>query len=93
MLLYALSNGINAFLRSVVYPHRGMSLVSNNWLTWNQAADRQYREGELEYLIRIPPGWTPERNDSRSNSVPVVYLHGLGFGLVSTGKLGLYLQS
>jgi len=29
LLLYALSNGINAWLRSVVYPHRGMSLVSN----------------------------------------------------------------
>jgi hypothetical protein len=27
-LLYALSNGINAWLRNVVYPHQGMSLVS-----------------------------------------------------------------
>jgi hypothetical protein len=28
LLLYALSNGINAWLRNVVYPHQGMSLVS-----------------------------------------------------------------
>jgi len=46
-------------------------------------ADGQYTEGEIDYLIRIPPGWTPERNDTRSNSVPLVYLQGLGFGLVS----------
>jgi hypothetical protein len=42
----------------------------------------QYREGDIEYLIRIPPGWTPEKGMTQANAMPVVYLHGLGFGLV-----------
>jgi hypothetical protein len=61
-----------------------MSLVSLASIYETRADEVQYREGEIDYLIRIPPGWTPERNDERSNCVPVVYLQGLGFGLVST---------
>lgn len=45
------------------------------------ATHDQYSEGEIDYLVRIPPGWTPSR--TQDTSLPVVYLHGLGFGLVS----------
>lgn len=34
------------------------------------------------YLIRIPPGWTPEEGERDPNQTPVVFFHGLGFGLV-----------
>lgn len=34
------------------------------------------------YLIRIPLGWTPEKGRSDPDAMPVVYFHGLGFGLV-----------
>jgi hypothetical protein len=33
--------------------------------------------GDVEYLVRIPEGWDPENPKTR----PIVFLHGLGFGL------------
>jgi hypothetical protein len=41
----------------------------------------QYSDGEIDYLVRIPPGWNSSR--SKDTGLPVIYLHGLGFGLVS----------
>lgn len=34
--------------------------------------------GELEYLIRIPSNWEP----SNTNYPPIVFLHGLGIGML-----------
>lgn len=33
------------------------------------------------YLVRIPKGWNPERQLAKSD--PIVFIHGLGFGLLS----------
>lgn len=43
--------------------------------------------------MRIPSGWTPLNGLTEPNAVPVVYLHGLGFGLVSVHLLGWILQT
>ncbi|WWD20201.1 hypothetical protein CI109_104677 [Kwoniella shandongensis] len=72
LILYALSNLVNTWLREVVYPYQGMGL---------------YREGEIEYLIRIPKDWTPEKGKTVPNALPVVYMHGLGFGLLQSHLL------
>ncbi|WWC73569.1 uncharacterized protein I206_107541 [Kwoniella pini CBS 10737] len=69
LILYVLTNMINLFLQEVVYPYQGMGL---------------YREGDMEYLIRIPKDWTPEKGKRVANAIPVVYLHGLGFGLLQS---------
>jgi hypothetical protein len=45
------------------------------------ASNKQYSDGNIDYLVRIPPGWTPSQ--SKDTGLPVIYLHGLGFGLVS----------
>lgn len=71
-ILFAVSNAINWWLREVVYPFWGMGL---------------YREGPVEYLIRIPKGWTAEKGRNQPNAMPVVYLHGLGFGLLQNHLL------
>ncbi|GFZ43636.1 hypothetical protein JCM24511_01356 [Saitozyma sp. JCM 24511] len=71
-ILFAVSNAINWWLREVVYPFWGMGL---------------YREGPVEYLIRIPKGWTAEKGRTQPNAMPVVYLHGLGFGLLQNHLL------
>ncbi|ODO00734.1 hypothetical protein L198_03060 [Cryptococcus wingfieldii CBS 7118] len=72
LILYAVTNLINMALREVVYPFQGVAL---------------YREGDIEYLIRIPHGWTPEKGRTVPNAMPVVYLHGLGFGLLQSHLL------
>ncbi|WVQ96095.1 hypothetical protein IAU59_003196 [Kwoniella sp. CBS 9459] len=72
LIMYVLTNLINQFLQRVVYPYQGMGL---------------YREGEIDYLIRIPKGWTPEKGRTVPNAMPVVYLHGLGFGLLQSHLL------
>ncbi|WWC65979.1 uncharacterized protein I303_108601 [Kwoniella dejecticola CBS 10117] len=72
LILYAVTNVINLFLQEVVYPYQGMGL---------------YREGDMEYLIRIPKGWTPEKGKTVSNAIPIVYMHGLGFGLLQSHLL------
>ena len=33
------------------------------------------------YLVRVPRGWTPDHELAKSD--PIVFIHGLGFGLVS----------
>ncbi|KAK4685996.1 hypothetical protein P7C73_g4139, partial [Tremellales sp. Uapishka_1] len=68
LILYALTNAINWWLREIVYPAHGMSF---------------YTQDGIDYLIRIPKGWTAERGKTHPNAMPVIYLHGLGFGLVS----------
>ncbi|WVQ79387.1 hypothetical protein IAT38_001484 [Cryptococcus sp. DSM 104549] len=72
LILYAFSNLVNLWLQEVVYPYQGMGL---------------YREGDIEYLIRIPKDWTPELGRKVPNKMPVVYLHGLGFGLLQSHLL------
>ncbi|KAL0250013.1 hypothetical protein I308_103316 [Cryptococcus tetragattii IND107] len=72
LILYALTNVMNFWLRRVVYPYQGMGL---------------YREGDIEYLIRIPKNWTPDKGRKIPNAMPVVYLHGLGFGLLQSHLL------
>ncbi|OCF35143.1 hypothetical protein I316_03185 [Kwoniella heveanensis BCC8398] len=72
LILYAVSNLINLWLQEVVYPYQGMGL---------------YREGDIEYLVRIPKGWTPEKGKTVPNALPVVFLHGLGFGLLQSHLL------
>jgi hypothetical protein len=72
LLLYAISSGVNWWLREVVYPFQGMRLC---------------REGPVEYLIRIPKGWTPDKGRTHPNAMPIVYLHGLGFGLMQNHLL------
>nr|WVH01958.1 uracil phosphoribosyltransferase [Naematelia aurantialba] len=69
LILYALTNAINWGLEQVVYPFAGMG---------------HYKEGDIEYLIRIPAGWTPEKGRIAPNAIPVIYLHGLGFGLLQS---------
>jgi hypothetical protein len=46
-----------------------------------------YREGPVEYLIPIPKGWTPDKGRTHPNAMPIVYLHGLGFGLIQNHLL------
>lgn len=49
------------------------------------------KTADRSYLIRIPPGWTPEKALSERNSMPIVYLHGLGFGLFQNHLLVKHL--
>lgn len=39
--------------------------------------------GDLEYMVRIPKGWDPQNPKTR----PIVFLHGLGFGLLHYSML------
>ncbi|WWC92942.1 uncharacterized protein L201_007905 [Kwoniella dendrophila CBS 6074] len=78
LILYAVTNLINLFLQEVVYPYQGMGL---------------YKEGDIEYLVRIPKDWTPEKGKTVPNAIPVVYLHGLGFGLLQSHLLIKHLIS
>lgn len=75
-IIYVLSNITNWFIRDILYPHQGVQL---------------HREGDIEYLLRIPPGWTPEKGKLMSNAMPIVYLHGLGFGLLQNHLLVKHL--
>lgn len=36
------------------------------------------------YLVRVPRGWTPDHELAKSD--PIVFIHGLGFGLVSVSR-------
>ena len=45
---------------------------------------RQYTDGEIGYLVRVPLGWTPAKARSDTRSMPIVYWHGLGFGLLQS---------
>ncbi|ORX37879.1 hypothetical protein BD324DRAFT_578355 [Kockovaella imperatae] len=72
LILYAVTNTINWFLREIVYPYQGMGL---------------YREGGIDYLIRIPAHWTPEKGRTEPNAMPIIYFHGLGFGLLQNHLL------
>jgi hypothetical protein len=72
LLLHAISSGVNCWLREVVQSFQGMMLC---------------REGPVEYLIRIPKGWTPDKGRTHPNAMPIVYLHGLGFGLIQNHLL------
>lgn len=47
----------------------------------------QYKQGALEYLVRIPRGWSAEKGHADPNSMPVVFFHGLGFGLLQSHLL------
>jgi hypothetical protein len=67
LLLYALANTINWSLANIRLPYLGMG---------------RYTEGGVDYLIRIPPGWTPEMGRRDPNAMPILFLHGLGFGLL-----------
>lgn len=43
--------------------------------SWGLTAHRQ---GDLEYLVRIPKGWKPDHMHAKAD--PIVFIHGLGFG-------------
>lgn len=65
LYLYATALILNWILKNVVYPRLGYTV---------------HKEGEMEYLLRIPPGWTPDSQEPSSK--PIVYIHGLGFGMI-----------
>ena len=44
------------------------------------ASNEQYSDGKIDYLVRVPPGWTS--SGVKETGLPVIHLHGLGFGLV-----------
>ncbi|KAL1407461.1 hypothetical protein Q8F55_006894 [Vanrija albida] len=71
-IIYAFANVVNWWLINVVYPWRGA---------------RIYREGDIDLIVRIPPGWTPEKGRTERNALPIVYLHGLGFGMLQNHLL------
>lgn len=52
-----------------------------------------YSELTISYLLRIPEGWTPEKGRHEPNAMPIVYLHGLGFGLLQNHLLLKHLVS
>ncbi|TXT09144.1 hypothetical protein VHUM_02618 [Vanrija humicola] len=70
--LYAFTNIVNWWIVNIVYP-------------WSGA--RIYREGDIDLIVRIPPGWTPEKGRNERNAMPIVYLHGLGFGMLQNHLL------
>ncbi|RXK38174.1 hypothetical protein M231_04548 [Tremella mesenterica] len=76
LFLYALTNLTNWYLRDFQYPSEGLHL---------------YREGEIDYLLRIPNGWTPTKGRHLTNNMPVIYLHGLGFGALQNHFLVRHL--
>ncbi|KAI5455099.1 hypothetical protein NCC49_002370 [Naganishia albida] len=41
-----------------------------------------HRQGDMDYMLRLPADWTPEKQAAEGCD-PVLYLHGLGFGLTS----------
>lgn len=54
----------------------------NWWLktvVYRRMGAKVYRSGDMEYLLRIPDDWTEEMVEEER--APVVYIHGLGFGL------------
>lgn len=83
--IYAIANSLNWYLRTKLYPSRGVGLYREGnieWVLWGDGAD-------WSYFVRIPPGWTPEKATKERNSIPIVYMHGLGFGLVGRVLLSL----
>lgn len=75
-LIYAIANVVNWFLLRIWYPHKGATI---------------YQEDGIDFVVRIPEGWTPERGRTEPNAMPVVYLHGLGFGLLQNHLLVKHL--
>lgn len=67
LMFYVIGNSLNYLIRTCVLPSLGMT---------------HHIEGDVEYMIRIPRGWTSERGRTDPNATPVMYLHGLGFGLI-----------
>ncbi|KZO94903.1 hypothetical protein CALVIDRAFT_538666 [Calocera viscosa TUFC12733] len=43
--------------------------------------------GEIEFLVRVPEGWTPEQGRKDPKQAPVVLFHGLGVGLMQYKNL------
>lgn len=39
----------------------------------------------LSYMLRLPADWTPEKQAAEGCD-PILYLHGLGFGLASVRR-------
>lgn len=72
LILYALSNTINWMITDIRLSYLGMG---------------RYSHDGVDYLIRIPPGWTPEKGRSDPKAMPVLYLYGLGFGLLQNTLL------
>lgn len=78
LLLYAISNIVNWTLRELYFPYQGMVL---------------YREGDIDYLIRIPRNWTAEKAKTDPDYMPIIYLHGLGFGLLQSCSMISHLNT
>jgi hypothetical protein len=82
LFLYAVPAILNAYFKAITFRSWGLRNVSDSAVN---ASNKQYSDGNIDYLVRIPPGWTPSR--SKDTGLPVIYLHGLGFGLVSPTPL------
>ncbi|KAJ9097607.1 hypothetical protein QFC21_004641 [Naganishia friedmannii] len=55
----------------------------------NQLGFQLYREGDMDYLLRLPADWTPQKQDAEGCD-PILFLHGLGVGLVSASRIPLF---
>ncbi|KAI5481007.1 hypothetical protein MNV49_006193 [Pseudohyphozyma bogoriensis] len=49
-------------------------------------------EGNFRYLIRTPPGWTPDRDGPESKR-PLLFIHGLGMGMAQYATLVNHLAT
>lgn len=67
LFINTLNNGANCYIRNITLPRLGMT---------------HHIQGDMEYLVRIPQGWTPEIGRTDPKAMPIMYLHGLGFGLI-----------
>ena len=72
LLLYTLTGAFNTVLDLRYLRSLGMKRV-------------RAPSGHLDVLVRVPPGWTAQVSGQRPP--PVLYLHGLGFGLMQNANV------
>ncbi|GAA5984768.1 hypothetical protein JCM5350_004232 [Sporobolomyces pararoseus] len=53
---------------------------------------REFKDGKVKYLYRIPKDWNPDRNGDESTK-PLVFIHGLGMGSAQYATFMSYLCS
>ncbi|GAA5970009.1 hypothetical protein JCM3765_007275 [Sporobolomyces pararoseus] len=53
---------------------------------------REFKDGKVKYLCRIPKDWNPDRNGDESTK-PLVFIHGLGMGSAQYATFMSYLCS
>lgn len=67
LFLYLLTDSISFIIKRIILPLSGMHM---------------FRQGITTYMLRLPPGWTPETGRRDPASMPILYLHGLGLGVI-----------